>query len=200
MFGIYGVDGRRFFDTLEELRKVRETATSEAIKPATAGKASGSSVDSGRSDAYREVLKIKDREPVYHAFQLMSHPVHTLRPHTDIITAHRLFQERKVRQMPVINTQERLVGMISAVDLLRLMIMDQERVSYVPGKRVADLMEREVITADPVSDIRRIARVMYDYRLHGIPIVNDSELLVGIVTRGDVLRALFNNPPLNLWS
>lgn len=61
-------------------------------------------------------------------------------------------------------------------------------------------MAKEVITADPISDIRRVAQVMQEYHLSGVPIVNDQDSLMGIVSRSDMLRAVTNDPPLNMWS
>ena len=61
-------------------------------------------------------------------------------------------------------------------------------------------MSKEVITSDPVSDIRRIAQVMQQYKLHAVPIVDEQDALIGIVSRSDILRALINDPPLNIWS
>ena len=61
-------------------------------------------------------------------------------------------------------------------------------------------MSQEVITADPVSDIRRIAQVMQEYHLDGVPIVDEQDALIGIVSRNDILRAVINDPPLTMWS
>ena len=68
------------------------------------------------------------------------------------------------------------------------------------GKRVADAISSGVITADPVSDIRRVARLMQEFKLNGVPIVDQHDTLLGIVSRSDILRAVTNDPPLNMWS
>ena len=44
-------------------------------------------------------------------------------------------------------------------------------------------MSAEVITADPVSDIRRIAKVMLDYRLIALPVIDERNILIGLVSR-----------------
>lgn len=102
--------------------------------------------------------------------------------------------------MPVINARHELTGMLSIEDLLQFIIIDGDQVRYVRGKRVADAMSNEVITADPISDIRRIAQVMQEYQLSGVPIVNEHDSLIGIISRSDILRAVTNDPPLNMWS
>ena len=214
MFAIYTIEGRRFRDTLENLRKVRETHASRGMQlqsnvpvdetqpiPGTAsGKSGGATVSSKAMQAYKEMLHLNQREPIYHAHQLMSHPVSTVQMEMDILTARRYFQQQGFQQMPVINAQQRLVGMLSIENLLQFIIIDGNQVQYLRGKRVADAMSQEVITADPVSDIRRVAQVMQEHHLHGVPIVDEQDALIGIVSRSDILRTLTIDPPLTLWT
>jgi CBS domain-containing protein len=64
---------------------------------------------------------------------------------------------------------------------------------------VAEVMASPVICADPVTDIRRIARVLLESGLSALPVVDDAGKLAGIVSRGDILRAALADPPLSLW-
>lgn len=214
MFAIYNVDGCRFRDTLENLRKVRKTQSSpgaqlqsdvaeEETQPvATAGgaKTGGVFISSTAQQAYRDMLQLNQREQIHHAHQLMSHPVSTVQMAMDILAARRIFQQQGFQQMPVLDARQRLVGMLSIENLLQFIIIDGDQVQYLRGKRVMDAMSQEVITADPVSDIRRVARVMQEHRLQSLPIVDKQDTLIGIVSRSDILRAVTNEPPLNMWS
>ncbi len=214
MFAIYDIQGRRFRDTLENLRKVREIQTSQNIQSRSnlsadqtlpvpafgSGKTRGTAVSSKALQAYREMRELDRREPIYHAYQLMSCPVSTLPMEMDILAARRCFQQLGFEQMPVLSAQQRIVGMLSVQDLLHFIIIEGNLVRYLGGKRVADAMSKEVITADPVADIRRVAQVMQQYHLHGVPIVDEQDALVGIVSRSNILRAVINDPPLNIWS
>jgi CBS domain-containing protein len=56
-----------------------------------------------------------------------------------------------------------------------------------------------VVSADPVTDIRRIARAMLEFALPGVPVMNETRALVGFVSRGDILRAVIADPPLSVW-
>ena len=56
-----------------------------------------------------------------------------------------------------------------------------------------------LVAASPITDIRRIARVMLDRDVDGVPIVNETGALVGFVSRSDILRAVVTDPPLSIW-
>jgi acetoin utilization protein AcuB len=101
--------------------------------------------------------------------------------------------------MPVMSAEQRIVGMLSVEDLLQFIIIDDDQMQYVGGKRVADAMSQRAITADPVSNVRRIAQAMLEYHLHSVPIVDEHDALIGIVSRSDIMRALMNDPPLTMW-
>jgi len=213
MFAIYDIEGRQFRNTLEKLRQVHKVKTGK--KNSHAGNTEDDTlrgsdlapdsqedliVSNKAIQAYRNIRHLSQREPVCHAYQVMSHPVSTIPMDMDIIDAHRYFQEHGYQQMPVISTQQRIVGMLTIKDLLQFIIIDGDQTHYISGKRVKDIISAEVVTADPVSDIRRVAQMMQEYHSTAAPIVNDQDTLVGIVSRGDILRAVMNDPPLNMWS
>ena len=62
------------------------------------------------------------------------------------------------------------------------------RVRDVLARKVSDVMTTPVVSADPVTDIRRIAWVMLEHQVDGVPIVNETQVLVGFVSRSDILR------------
>ena len=54
--------------------------------------------------------------------------------------------------------------------------------------KVGDIMAREVITVEPDASILEAARLMLQHKISGLPVVNASKDLVGVVTEGDFLR------------
>ena len=210
MFAIYDTEGLRFRDTLEKLRQVQPVLVTSRLDlksnlvdhetQSTNTKSSESIVSRQAQQAYKAMLHLNQREPIVHAYQLMSNPVITIPMEMDILTARKLFQQHKVQQMPVVNTNQRLVGILSVEDLLQFIMIDGEEIHYISEKRVSDAMSYGVITADPVSDIRRVASLMQEFKLHGVPIVDQHDVLLGIVSRSDILSAVINEPPLTMWS
>jgi acetoin utilization protein AcuB len=61
-------------------------------------------------------------------------------------------------------------------------------------------MTSRVISATPVTEIRHIARVMVDERIHAVPIIDSARRPVGILTTRDLLRGIATHCPLELWT
>lgn len=216
MFSIYGINGQTFRGPLENLVTVQALAPvnhpygiareGEELGPehlhfdaAAAGGGAASYQQAAQS--YRETLEVPiERGPLYHAYQVMTREVLTLTPDTRVDAAWRFITQHKIGQAPVLDGARRLVGLVSLVNLLNALNVDQGDARDIMARSVADVMTTPVVSADPVTDIRRVARVLLDYHLTGLPIMNEQNELVGIVTRSDILRAVMNDPPLSLWA
>ena len=212
MFSVYGIGGQAFRGTLEEFLRVSRAYGSKPA-PAPAGEEDEPGPEpTGRqkqeadryqqaAQAYRQMLQGSvERGPVLHAYQLMTRGVFTLTPEMSVETAWNALAERGVGQAPVLAEGHRLVGMITSRDLLMSITIEDGQVHDALALRVADVMTTPVISTDPVTDIRRVARVLLESDMPGLPVVSEQGELVGIITRGDLLRGLANDPPLSLWA
>jgi len=65
---------------------------------------------------------------------------------------------------------------------------------------VASVMWTPVPSAHPNTELRHVARVLLDTGLPGLPVVDANGVVSGFVSRTDLLRAIVNDPPLDLWS
>jgi acetoin utilization protein AcuB len=214
MFSVYGVTGQSFRGSLERLIAVPGLSASRRSRGIDQdGEELGPDLrvfqrdnnEEGKyqkaAQAYRQMLRAStERAPILHAYQLMSRDVLTLRPDTRVEDAWRQLSARGLGQAPVLDKTMRLVGLVSVQDLLMVINVEGDTLRDILSRSVADVMTSPVVSADPVTDIRRAARVLLDYRLPGLPVVNEQEELVGILTRSDILRALVNDPPLSLWA
>jgi len=117
----------------------------------------------------------------------------------EVVLAWRTLTRRQIHQTPVLDDTGRLVGLVSERNLLTTLNVDAGEVRDVLVKRVGDVMTTPVVAANPLTDIRRIARVMLDRDVDGVPIVNETGVLLGFVSRSDILRAVVTDPPLSMW-
>lgn len=206
MFSIYGITGQVFSVTLEAMNRVYPLAAGRHVRGvAREGDEIGPAgpeafLQKEAVRAYRQMLPDDlERGPLIHAAQIMSRPVTVLHQDTPVAQAWKTLQERQVYQAPVINDANRLVGMVSEREMLTVIDLDGDRVLENLRRRVADVMTTPVVTAGPVTELRRIAAVMLEGGFTAVPIVGESQQIVGIVSRTDVLRAVMTDPPLSLW-
>ena len=143
--------------------------------------------------------KENKRTPVCHAYQVMSHDVLTLNPTDTVGAAWVKLAERRVRQSPVLGPTKEVVGLVSDRDLLMVANLEGNLLTGLLNRPISELMTSPVACSAPVTDVRRIARVMLATGLCAVPIVDDAGQLLGIVSRGDIMRAIVNDPPLSLW-
>lgn len=206
MFSIYGPTGLVFSGTLEALNRVRQTrgiARVRAINENGAEPGIEPIIHGPQTEAvlaYQQMLHSDlDRGPLYHATQIMSTDVIVVSSSDAVARAWRLLRDKRIHQAPVIDEAARLVGIVSERDLLTAIDLDGPRVIESLQRNVDDVMTSPVVAASPITDIRRIARVMLDHGVDGVPIVDEIDRLVGFVSRGDILRTVVTEPPVSLW-
>ena len=212
MFAIYGVSGPVFQGTLEALNRLPPVARRSPVTPAqrisdnveiesaTARGAGANRLGAQAIEAYKSMLpEDLDRGPLYHADQIMTPNVIAVRARDEVAHAWRTLTSHMIHQTPVLDDSGQLVGLVSERNLLTAFNVDGGEIRDVRLKRVGDVMTTPVVAASPVTDIRRIARVMLDRDVDGVPIVSDAGVLLGFVSRSDILRAVVTDPPLSIW-
>jgi acetoin utilization protein AcuB len=209
MFSIHGITGQVFSGTLEEMNRVNALAKAKAARAiaqdgdelgieATTG-AAGRPVEAAVR-AYRAMLpRDLERGPLVHASQIMQRKVISVSDTDRAAHAWRTLRDHAIHQAPVLNADMLLIGIVSERDLLTAINVDDGRVVESLDRQVRDVMTSSVVAAAPVTDIRRIAAVMIDQGVDGVPITNETGRLLGFVSRGDILRAVITDPPLSLW-
>ncbi len=128
----------------------------------------------------------------------MKSPVITLNENVSISDARQRFLEHRFRHFPVINKDKHLLGIISDRDILTEVasLEDKTQQSY---NSIVTLLNKPVLTASADTHIREICRVMFSQHVGAIPITDDAGSLLGMVTRSDILRAMIEHEPLDLW-
>lgn len=146
--------------------------------------------------AYQTVERVqREVGPVQVAEQIMTAPVVSLLPEAPILVLRPLFDEKNIGLVPLINQENQLVGVVTKGDLTRQRV----RFTDLAPRAVSTIANANVLTATTQTNIRELARVLLAQDIRGLPIVDDQRNVVGIVTRGDILQALVNYAPLELW-
>lgn len=209
MFYVYDLDGLRFRGPLEALERNRKVERSAPASPMMGGEAAtpfsemlGSQQPGNQAvAAYRQATSRDNLvEPLVHIYQIMSSPVKTISGGLLLVEAWDILVQEGIRQLVVVSENHQVTGILSDRDILKRINVVEGEVEVELALTARDVMQREVITTDSMSDIRRVARVMAFYHIDSMPVTRDNGLLIGIVTRGDILRNFAENPKLNLWA
>ena len=145
------------------------------------------------------------------AMDVMTTNVITVDPNTSVQVLATLLSERGISGVPVVDLDNRLVGIISEGDLLHraetgterrterrrsrwldTFASDQEAArDYVKahGRTVKEIMTRDVISVSDTTELADIATLLETRRIKRVPVVRDGKL-VGIVSRANLVRAL----------
>ncbi len=115
----------------------------------------------------------------------MSAPPITISDDTDFKKALGLMQKHQIRRLPVVDAGGLLTGIVAERDLL--VAADRYLSSPVD---VARIMTRQVVTVGDTTPIVDAAMLMIERKIGGLPVVDSSRKLLGIITETDLLKAL----------
>ena len=119
----------------------------------------------------------------------------TVRPLETIGQADELMNEQKFRQLPVVENSE-LVGIITDRDIRSFLSGASSESPEAHEKaletKIRDIMTTEPIRLSPDDDLREAVELLIEEKIGGIPVVDEAEGLVGIVTYVDVLRVFLD--------
>ena len=122
---------------------------------------------------------------------LMTEHVVTAQPHHSVDHVRGLLERNEVTAVPIVDTEGRPVGIVSARDL---------RADLSGGTPVNKIMTEKVYTVPRYDDVHIAARVMRNHKIHRV-VVTEEQKVVGVCSAFDLLqlvedhRFVMKNPP-----
>ena len=142
------------------------------------------------------------------AGEIMTRGVARVRTTASVSDAIALMIRNNISGLPVVNDDARLVGIVTEGDFLRRAEIGTERQrprwlefllspgrlagEYVAthGRKVGEVMTREVVTATEDTPLDELVRLMEQHRVKRLPVVDKDGRILGIVSRANLLRAV----------
>ncbi|WP_176428915.1 CBS domain-containing protein [Nodularia sp. NIES-3585] len=142
---------------------------------------------------------------------VMSRDPIVVRTETPLKEAIQILAEKRISGIPVVDDVGKLVGIISETDLMwqetgvtpPAYIMFLDSVIYLQnpatyerelhkalGQTVGEVMSKNPITISPEKTVKEAAQLMHDRSVHRLPVIDSASQVVGILTRGDIIRAM----------
>jgi CBS-domain-containing membrane protein len=109
----------------------------------------------------------------------MTREVVTVTGETTVHEAAALLSDHRISGLPVVDGGGTVVGVVSEFDLIAR-----------PGTTVGQVMSRDVVSVRPSATIDQVRAVLVSRRLKRVPVVDDSGVLQGLISRADLVREL----------
>ncbi len=119
---------------------------------------------------------------------LMTPEPMTVRPDAPVGEVWRTMTERRFRHMPVVENGGGLIGIVTQRDLLIAAQGSEQRIDLDDDRPVSELMIREVDTVRPECCAAEAARHMLRKKRSCLPVVDETDAVVGILTEADYMR------------
>lgn len=128
---------------------------------------------------------------------LMTVDVITVTPETPIKEAARHMFRNRVSGLPVVDEGRRVIGMITEADFLQLEVQrdlgedlpNHEHAEVTPVETVGDAMSRGIVTVNQDMPLTEAAKMMAVQEIKRLPVVDEDDILLGIISRLDVVAA-----------
>jgi len=132
-----------------------------------------------------ELYRTRDWFPSYRTVgQFMSTDLYTVCPTDPVDLAARMMDWRQIRHLPVEDQHGKLVGLLSFRDILRLVAGTE---ASAPEGTVADIMRKDPITVRIDTPTLELLTLMRERNIGSVPVVDEEQRLVGLVTVYDLL-------------
>lgn len=129
------------------------------------------------------------------AKHVMTEPVVTLQLTDTFEMAWELVCQHRFRHVPILEPHsKKLYGIVSDRDLLKYQLN-----THKTHSKLENIITAKVLTALPETKISEVVKKLFDEKIGSMPIINDNEELVGIITRSDILHALITHPDFDGW-
>ncbi len=145
------------------------------------------------------------------ALDIMTEEVISVRPDTPISELAKIFIENNISGVPVIDENNKVLGIATESDLIFhskrlkvptvLTILDsfifldspekmEQELRKIAAASVSDIYSSPPVTITPDTPLDEIASLMSDKQIHTLPVVNNSEEMIGVVGKKDIIRTI----------
>lgn len=216
MFYVFNTNGPMFegsHERLSQIAAVRGVARPAALRSNTAdirqrnpqGQAATGNATDGAPQRQTAQLRSaygqdapKERRRLELVADVMTRGALTVPPEMSVAAAWDILSQHQVAQVPVVNAGDRVVGLLLRADMAPPSLARSPSPTMAQ-RRVAEVMVTPVPAVSQDTALRRLAYVLMDTGLPGLPVTDAQGVLSGFVSRTDILRAVAADPPLDMW-
>lgn len=122
----------------------------------------------------------------------------TLSPDRSMMKASKLMKDKQISGLPIVDEEERVVGIVTNKDIKdaspsKATTLDMHELYYLLSEiKVGDIMTRNPVTIKEGQTVEKAAALMLEGHFGSLPVVDEDDRLVGIITDSDVFNVLID--------
>ena len=126
----------------------------------------------------------------------MQSDVITADPKLGMLKAHKLMRDHNIRRLPVVNKKGELVGLVTRSDIRKAepsgaTTLNVWEMNYLLAQlKLKEIMTKQVITCQAQDTIKTAAARLHENKIGALPVVDEHNKVVGIITESDIFRLL----------
>lgn len=150
--------------------------------------------------------------------EAMEKNVITFHADDKIVDVSQSLRKHKISGAPIIDENNKVIGIISEGDIMRLLEVHSPRLNLIlpspldwielpirmkyefdeiaedmnraASVHISEIMTKEIVSITEDADISDAAKLMDTHSVNRLPVLNDNNELIGIVTRGDIINSM----------
>ena len=139
-----------------------------------------------------------------HVQDVMTKDVISILKFESIVHVANVLSEKNISGLPVVDKEQKVIGIITQADILSMLGVGRDHtfkdlLKYMlgeplPERRIGDLvgdiMTTPALTIRPDANIAEAVRIMDEKKVRRLPVVDEKNILIGIISRADILKAV----------
>ncbi|WP_316896302.1 CBS and ACT domain-containing protein [Pseudodesulfovibrio indicus] len=126
----------------------------------------------------------------------MTTDVITITPERSMMKASKLMKDKGISRLPVVDAEGRILGILSDRDIKdaspsKATTLDMHELYYLLSEiKIQDIMTKKVVTIRDTETVEKAAVLMLEGNFGGLPVVDEQNKVVGIITDTDIFKVL----------
>lgn len=114
--------------------------------------------------------------------------------------AYELLKDKKIEQIPVTTIDKKIVGLIDAKFILSSLLQNLDEPNTFLNRRLREISFPEIIATNVEAELKDVLKVMFDFQIGTMAVVDNEGFLKGIVSKSYIFKAMSCVPHFEVWS
>lgn len=114
--------------------------------------------------------------------------------------AYELLKDKKIEQIPVTTIDKKIIGLIDAKFILSSLLQNLDEPNTFLNRRLREVNFPEIIATNVEAELKDVLKVMFDFQIGTMAVVDNEGFLKGIVSKSYIFKAMSCVPHFEVWS